>query len=446
MATTMDTQRLIEKDLRHLWHPTSQMKDYEAFPPLPIKQAKGSCFELYDGTKILDGISSWWCKSLGHGHPRLQEALTRQMRRFEHVILANTTNSVIVELSEKLASLTPHLKKAFYASDGACAIEIAIKMSLASRHRTGQTERNQIMSLKNGYHGETALTLSLSDVDAFKKEYMPILIKTELIQSIPYTTSTKHPVWADCEAQWQIVEAQLNQKKETLSAIVFEPIVQGAGGMQIYSKDFLSRLRRWATANDVHLIADEIMTGLGRTGLPLACQHAEIEPDFLCLAKNLTAGWLPMSVVLTADAIYDLFYDDYETGKAFLHSHTHSGNALAAAVALECFKIMAEEGIYEGLPALESSLFAGLQAVQDQTGKLKNLRGIGGIVAADLDLPDSEANGRWGYKICREAVKRGVLLRPIGNALYWLPPLNIKQTDIDKLTDVTTQAIEVAFA
>jgi adenosylmethionine-8-amino-7-oxononanoate aminotransferase len=316
-------------------------------------------------------------------------------------------------------------------------------MSLASRRRLGQGERTQVMALKKGYHGETMLTLALSDIDAFKKEYAPLLPAVELIDAIPYVNSSQAPGWIDCSTQWTVIEKQLDAQKEHLSAIVFEPIVQGAGGMLLYSKDFLFRLRAWATANDVHLIADEIMTGFGRTGLPLACMHAGIEPDFLCLAKNLTAGWLPMSAVLTTDTIYDLFYDEPETGKAFLHSHTHSGNALAAAVALACFDVMAEEGIYARLPELAQRLHAGMTYVQSTTQQLKNIRSIGGIVAAEINTNKQPG---LAQAITQEALRLGVLLRPIGNTLYWLPPLNISWKEINQLTEITTQAIQQAVA
>jgi adenosylmethionine-8-amino-7-oxononanoate aminotransferase len=414
------------------------MKDYETFKPPVIEKAKGSYLYTNAGQKIIDAISSWWCKTLGHNHPKLNKALIKQTKRFEHVILANTTNETIVQLAEELSKLTKSLNKIMFASDGSCAMEIAMKMSLHAHQITGELNRTKFACLKNGYHGETCLTMAVSDCELYKKPYQSILPHTYVISSLPYTNSKHTPLWKNCEQHWQKIEIQLNKYKDQLTAITFEPILQGAGGMLIYSADFLCRLRKWTEANNIHLIADEIMTGFGRTGLPLACQHAKIEPDFLCLAKGLTAGYLPMSVVLTNQKIYDYFYDDYETGKAFLHSHTHSGNALAAAVALETLKVIQQEHIYAQVQIMEPILYQYMQEVAAQTKKLKNIRYIGAVVAADL-ITDKD---RMGYQIFQQAIKLGALLRPIGNTIYWLPPLNIKTKDLRKLRDITIKAID----
>jgi len=236
---------LIEADLQHIWHPSSQMKDYESFPPLVLRSAQGVYLELEDGTKVLDAIASWWCKSLGHGHPRLKAALSRQMERFEHVILANTTHETIVKLSQKLASLTRTLDKVFYASDGASAIEIALKMSIHSQRLQDRPERTHFMALENAYHGETIMTLALSDIASFREGYTALLPKhTSFIRGIPYVTSTKDPAWHDCSAYWPYIEQQLTARASVLSAIIIEPVVQGAGGMRLYSKDFIKRLRQ----------------------------------------------------------------------------------------------------------------------------------------------------------------------------------------------------------
>jgi len=432
---------LIERDLKTLWHPCSQMKDYEQFPPLEIIKASGPYLTTKNGDQIIDAISSWWCKSLGHNHPRLKKALSTQMEKFEHVILANTTNETIVALSEKLVQLTNSLNKVFYASDGSSAIEIAMKMSLSSRKNQGDHKRQNFIALENSYHGETLFTLAVSDVDLYKNPYESLLPPVKFIKNIPYVNSTSDPLWQDCSSIWQSIELQLNQHAETTTAIIFEPILQGAGGMKIYSQDFLKRLSLWAKNNHVHLIADEIMTGIGRTGKPLACQHAGIEPDFICLSKGLTSGWLPLSAVITSQEIYDIFYDDYDSGKAFMHSHTYSGNALAAAVALECLNVMEEENIYAKACDMEEDLLLSMQAVANETGKLKNIRAIGAMVAADL-IVDEKKNPRAGYNIYQKAVSLGALLRPLGNTLYWLPPLNTSRDTLSDLKSITQEAIQ----
>jgi adenosylmethionine-8-amino-7-oxononanoate aminotransferase len=433
----MNTETLIEKDLSHVWHPCSQMKDYETFKPLVIDKAQGSYIHTHDGRKIIDAISSWWCKSLGHNHPRLKQAILRQLDKFEHVILANTTNEIITQLSEKLASLTQNLSKVFYAGDGSCAVEIAMKMSLHANQLLGNPSRNRFIALSNGYHGETIATLSVSDLGLYKKPYEPLCFDCYFVDDIPYVLGKDDPLWNDCSDYWPGIEKQLEPFINTATALIVEPIVQGAGGMLIYSQDFLKRLRQWCSANNVHLIADEIMTGIGRTGLPLACKHAGIEADFVCISKGLTSGWLPFSCVLTSNTIYNLFYDDYETGRSFLHSHTYTGNALAASVALETLQVMENQNIYSTVIANEKLLLDLMKSVAHTTGKLTNIRHIGAIVAADIttELP------RVGYAIFQEAVKLGALLRPLGNTLYWSAPLNTSEKTLYELANITTQAI-----
>ena len=439
------TKNIIQRDLKHIWHPCSQMKDFENFKPLVVKSARGAYIKLDDGSKIIDAVSSWWCKNLGHGHPRLKTALLKQANKFEHVIFSNTTNKTIVELSEKLVAMTKSLDKVFYASDGSSAIDAAIKMSLHARINAGERRRTQIMALCNSYHGETGLALSATNIELYRSPYQQILTPFIFLQNIPYVSSKCDPYWQDCSKYWPTILAQLNLHKDTLTAIIVEPVVQGAGGMLIYSKDFLNRLRAWTKIHHIHLIADEIMTGFGRTGLPFAFQHANIEPDFLCLAKGLTSGWLPMSTVLTTNEIYDIFYDDFSKGKTFLHSHTHSGNALAAAVALETIKVLEEEKIYKRVNKIEVLLRELMQDVSDQTKKLANIRYIGAIVAADLVLDKKQKTKRYGYKIFQVATKFGIFMRPLGNTIYWMPPLNIRKSTLLQLREATIKTINFVF-
>ncbi|OJA00354.1 adenosylmethionine--8-amino-7-oxononanoate transaminase [Rickettsiella grylli] len=436
---------LINRDLQCIWHPCSQMKDYEAFPPLIIKKAYGSYIELKEGRKIIDAISSWWCKSLGHNHPRLKSALKAQCDDFEHVIFANSTYEIIIQLSEKLSQICRGLNKVFYASEGSSAVEIALKMSLHAQRLCGQTQRIQFTALQNGYHGETFMALGLSDLGLYRSAYEAHLIQPKFIQNLPYVHSTTDPLWRDCSSVWPSIEEQLEKQAKNLAAIIVEPIVQGAGGMKIYSQDFLYRLRKWTKAHGIYLIADEIMTGLGRTGRILACEYAKIKPDFICLSKGLTSGWLPMSVVLTHDRIYNLFYDDYNTGKSFLHSHTFSGNALAAAIALECFAILEDEKIIKQVNEKEIILRKFMEEVNQKTHRLVNIRGIGAIVAADLALKENEKNQRIGYRIFQHALDLGAWLRPLGNTIYWLPPLNITLSTLEELRDITTLSIKRVF-
>jgi adenosylmethionine-8-amino-7-oxononanoate aminotransferase len=436
----MKMTNLINRDLQNIWHPCSQMKDYEVFKPLEIIRAKGSYLHLKDGSHVIDAISSWWCKTLGHNHPRLKQALMLQLEKFEHVILANTTNETIVKLSQRLTKLTKTLDKVFYASDGSCAVEIAMKMSLHSRVIQGDHKRNSFVALENGYHGETLGALSVSDVGMYRKPYHSALFETYFLSPLPYVSSVQDPLWENCDEYWEKIVKNLTARCEDITAIIVEPIVQGAGGMKIYSQDFLKRLRTWTQQHGIHLIADEIMTGIGRTGKMLACNYANIEPDFLCLAKGLTSGWLPLSAVLTTQSIYELFYDDYATGKSFLHSHTHSGNALAASVALEVLNIMEEETISSKVESISTLMRTYMLEIAEESKRLTNVRSIGAIVAADLIC--GQIDHRCGFELYRKATELGALLRPLGNTIYWMPPLNIDLVTLDKLHKITAQAIQ----
>lgn len=421
---------LIERDLNTVWHPCAQMKDYQDFKPLPVRSARGVYVELEDGRRLIDAYSSWWCKNLGHGHPRLMAALSQQAQRFEHVGLAHTTSKLLTEFSEKLTGLTSTLNKVMFASDGSCAIEIALKLSLHSRQVTNQPDKTKIIALENGYHGETLWAMAVTDLGIYRDPYASVLPQTEFLRGIPYVNSIHDPLWRDCSSVWPALEAQLNQYAATATAIIVEPILQAAVGMRLYSADFLQRLRQWSFAHDVHLIADEVMTGLGRVGKPFACDYAGIEPDIMCLGKGLTAGVLPLSATLMTNQLYDLFYHDYKQGKNFLHSHTHTGNALALAVALECLQVLEEEGIYQQALDLQQKMRACFP--------LSNQRGIAGVIAADLMVDPDE---RIGFKCYQKAAQLGALLRPLGNTIYWCPPLNISEQELYQLADITKAVV-----
>lgn len=435
------------RDLAHIWHPCSQMKDYVEFPPLHILRAEGPYLYTSNGKRLIDAISSWWCKSLGHGHPRIAKAVKKQISKFEHVIMANTCSDVLVELSEKLTSISPSLSKVFYADNGSTAVEIAIKMSIQYHLQTGTPQKCKFLALKNGYHGETVLTLAAGDCGLYSAPYSKLMPKILKINDIPYVSGVDDPLWNDMTSkQWKLIEKQLNSHKDSLSGIIFEPILQGAGGMKVFSADLLKRLRKWSNKNGVHLIADEILTGFGRTGKMLACQHADIVPDFVCLSKGLTAGWGPMAAVLTTNAVFDAFYDDYSTGKAFMHSNTYCGYPIAAAAALEAFKIYKAEKTFTRVEEKSCELRKRMEKIADSTGAVANIRNIGFMVAGDIVDPNTglpfPKEKRTGYKCFREAVELGALLRPLGDTLYFLPPLNTPDKVLDELADIAGKAIK----
>lgn len=436
---TMQVQDILQLDKDHCWHPCTQMKDHEKFSPLVVDRTEGSHIYLSDGTCVIDAISSWWCKSLGHSHPYLKQALLTQLDKFEHVIFANTTHETIAKLSARLAQLIPTLDKVFYAGDGSCAVEIALKMSLHYQALVGQTQRTKFVALRNGYHGETSAALSVSDVGCYRSPYQALLFDPVLIDP-PYVSGTTDPLWNDTYSHWETVKETLDKEADNISAIIVEPILQGAGGMNIYSQDFLARLSTYAKQKGIHLIADEIMTGCGRTGKMLACEHAGITPDFVCLSKGLTSGYMPFSTVLTTTPVYQAFYDDYAAGKSFLHSHTYSGHALGASIALATLEVLEAEQLCARAVEMYAQMHQYICAIAEETELLTNIRGIGALVAADLigdHLPK-----RVGYLLSREAEKKGVLLRCLGDTLYWCPPLNMPKNVLDDMASITGDVLK----
>lgn len=430
---------LIQRDLSHIWHPCAQMKDFESLPLLIVHEAQGSYIHTNHGC-LIDGISSWWCKSLGHRHPAIINALKEQLDCFEHVMAANTTHPPLVQLGEKLTKITKK-QHVFFASDGSSAVEIALKLALHAKQRLGQSERKQFIALKNSYHGETLATLSISDLGIFKEPYQGLGVDCFFID-VPYVANELDPLWQNCESFWQEQLIFLNSIKDNVCALVIEPLLQGSAGMRPYSADYLKRLAAWAKSNDIYLIADEIMTGLGRTGAWLALDKSEVEADLVCLSKGLTAGALPLSTVSIDKAIFDLFYDNYENNNSFLHSHTHSANALAVSAALAAISVIEKEDLNLQARLIGQEMHTLMQEISVKTNALTNIRTLGAVVAADL-CPIG--NKRTGALFSVEALKRGAFLRPIGNTLYWLPPLNTDSQTLVKLAEITLNSIKAIY-
>jgi adenosylmethionine-8-amino-7-oxononanoate aminotransferase len=462
------SNELARRDLEVFWHPCSQMRDYRAFPPLAIAGAEGARLRLADGREIFDAISSWWCKALGHRHPRLMAALRAQTESFEHVITANTTSAPLVRLCERLLAvangLPPaawgpaapsgraagHFGKVFLADNGSTAVEIAMKMALQAQAQRGQPQRTRFAALENGYHGETAATLSVGDLDLYGGPYRPICFPVHRLRGLPYRAGAGDPRWMDASDAWPAIARTLDQAADTLAAIVYEPVLQAAGGMQLYSPDLLPRLRAWADARGVFLIADEIASGMGRLGAMLASHLAPgALPDFAVVSKGLTAGVLPLSAVVTTDAIYQLFDADYAEGRAFLHSNTFTGNALAVAVANAVLDTFADEEILPHVARTAVHLRAALESVAATRPYLRNLRACGMVAAVDIRTPAGGPRDpalRTGYAVYREAVRRGALLRPLGDTMYLFPPLTITPAEIDAIADILAASLDAVVA
>ncbi|MER2047199.1 MAG: adenosylmethionine--8-amino-7-oxononanoate transaminase [Solibacillus sp.] len=449
---TRQISELQAKDLQHVWHPCSQMKDYEQFPPIVIKRGEGVW--LYDerDNRYLDAVSSWWVNLFGHANPRISKALSEQAFTLEHTIFANFTHEPAVKLAEKLVELTPvNLNKVFFADNGSSAIEVALKMSFQYHMQSGKKSKTRFLALTDAYHGETLGALSVGGVDLYNEVYQPLLLDTVRAQGPDCFRCPFNDRPESCQVQCiRYVEEQLVNHHNEIAAVIIEPLIQAAAGMKMYPPGYLKRLRELCTVYDVHLIADEIAVGFGRTGTLFACEQADISPDFMCLSKGLTGGYLPLSAVLTTDKVYEAFYDDYGTMKAFLHSHSYTGNTLACRVALEVLAIFEEENYLaiirskgERMRKLALEAFSAFHSVGEyrQTGLVGAIELVKNRDTKE-PLPGEE---RIGYQIYKRALTKGLLIRPLGNILYFMPPYIISDEEMEFMITTTKETIEQFF-
>ena len=439
---TLGNEAWLRRSLAAVWHPCTQMKQHEWLPLTPIARGEGVWLYDFDGRRYLDAISSWWVNLFGHGHPHINARIKSQLDRLEHVMLAGFTHAPVVELSERLAALAPgHLGHCFYASDGASATEVALKMSFHYWRNTGERQRTRFLSLEHSYHGETLGALSVTDVALFRDTYAPLLRTPDLVPSPDWrlapegTSSLDHAL--DCAAA---LERRLQQQHRETAALILEPLVQCAAGMGMYHPEYLRQARVLCDRYRVHLIADEIAVGFGRTGTMFACEQAGIVPDFLCLSKGITGGYLPLSVVLTTSEVYEAFYaDDIKVG--FLHSHSYTGNPLACSAALATLELFERGGVIAANQARAQTL-ARLTAPLADHPKVKHFRHAGMIWAFDVATEDPAFSRRF----FTEALKRELLLRPIGTTVYFMPPYVIDDAELALLSERTLEAIEAATA
>ena len=429
----MKNEELKNRDLKVLWHPCTQMKDHEVLPLTPIKKAYGVYLEDFEGNKYIDAVSSWWVNLFGHTNKYINDKIKEQLDTLEHVILAGFTHEQVVTLSERLVKLSPNkLEKCFYADNGSSAVEVALKMSYHANLNDGKN-KPLFVSLTNSYHGETIGALSVGDVELYKETYKPLLIQ-----------SIQTPVPQDMSIEAAQIAAKkfeelCEQRADEISAIIVEPLIQGAGYMHMYHPEFLVLIRDICNRYDVHLIADEVMVGFGRTGEMFACEVAGISPDFMVLSKGLTGGYLPLSVVLTSNEIYMKFYCDYNEYKAFLHSHSYTGNALACAAANATLDIFENENIIEKNRVLAQQMSQRLREFES----LKNVASVRqtGMVCV-IELKGYTAQERIGLKVYEYGLENGVLLRPLGHIVYFMPPYILTKEECDKMFDVAYEAIK----
>lgn len=446
----MTASELLQRDLTVLWHPCTQMKDHEALPLISIKRGQGVWLEDYDGKRYLDAISSWWVNLFGHCNPRINTALRDQLEQLEHVLLAGFTHEPAVQLAERLIKLAPPgLVRCFYADNGSSAVEVALKMSYHYWRNQGRPHKTKFITLTNSYHGETLGALAVGNVALYKDTYAPLLMDVISVPSPDCYLRAQGVTCADHSAfMFKHMEDTLARHAHETCAVIVEPLVQCAGRMRMYDPVYLSLLRKACDHYGVHLIADEVAVGFGRTGTLFACEAAAITPDFLCVAKGLTGGYLPLSAVLTTAQVYQAFYDDYATQRGFLHSHSYTGNPLACRAALATLDIFATEPVLENNRKLADCMAHAVRRFSDHP-HIAEVRQRGMIVA--LELVQNKAartpypwQQRRGLRACQHALQKGVLLRPLGDVIYFMPPYVITPEEITYMVNAAWEGINAA--
>ncbi|MGL5631211.1 MAG: adenosylmethionine--8-amino-7-oxononanoate transaminase [Azovibrio sp.] len=433
----------LNRSLAAVWHPCTQMQHHTndgpmSLPLIPIAHGKGAWLHDFEGNRYLDGISSWWTNLFGHANPRINAALKDQLEKLEHVMLAGFTHQPVIELSERLHALTGKaLGHAFYASDGASATEIALKMSFHTWQNMGVSGKDQFICLEGSYHGETVGALAVTDVALFKAAYAPLVRQASTVMSPDYRQALPGETPVDVARRAATaLEEKLAREGKNIAALIVEPLVQGASGMSMSNPEYLRLAHQICDRYQVHLICDEIAVGCGRTGTFFAHEQAGIRPDLLCLSKGISGGYLPLSIVLSTDTIYNAFYSD-ATARGFLHSHSYTGNPLACRAALATLDIFEEDQVLANNLIRAKKLGAALAPLAAHP-KVRHLRQQGMIMAFDVDSQDPA----FSRKFYRAALSREVLVRPLGNTVYLMPPYIISDEEISFLGKAVLEALE----
>ena len=439
-----------QRDLATLWHPCTQMKDHEWLPLVPIRRGQGVWLEDFDGNRYIDAISSWWVNLFGHANPHIAARIGAQACQLEHVIMAGFTHEPAVELAERLVALAPPgLARVFYADSGSAAVEIALKMSFHYWLNNDQPNKTRFVCLSGSYHGETLGALAVGDVGLYRDTYEPLLLKPVVIDSPDCFEREPGSSWAEhSERQFAAMEQVLAERHSEIAAVIIEPLVQCAGGMRMYHPIYLEKLREACDHYQVHLIADEIAVGFGRTGTLFACEQAAISPDFMCLSKGLTGGFLPLSAVLTREHIYQAFYHDYQHLKAFMHSHSYTGNALCCTAALATLELFEQDDVLAANRQRARTMREAVTELDDHR-HVAEIRQHGMILAMEM----VDASGKpypWqqrrGLRVYQHGLSRQALLRPLGNVVYFMPPYVIDDDEIQHLAQVAIEGIHLATA
>lgn len=429
---------IVGRSLAAVWHPCTQMKAHERFPLVPIARAEGAWLEDFEGRRYLDGVSSWWVNLFGHGHPAINAAIMDQLSRLEHVMLAGFTHEPAIELAERLSRIAPgRLGHAFFASDGASATEIALKMAFHYWSNRGRPQKNRYVALEGGYHGETVGALGVTDVALFRDAYGPLL-RSAIVAPFPAPHPDDHHYAGihGARAAADALERILEHGHGEIAAMIVEPLVQGASGMRFYHPEYLRRARELCTRYEVLLIADEIMTGFGRTGTMFACEQARVEPDLMCLSKGITGGYLPLSCVLSTDEVYGAFYDE-QLARGFLHSHSYTGNPLACRAACAVLELFAREDVVAANERKAARFFE-IASPLAHDKRLRDFRHLGMIWAFEARSEDP-AFAQQAFEL---ALGQGVLLRPIGRTVYFMPPYVIAEEEFARLVGAASAILD----
>ncbi|MCR8845220.1 adenosylmethionine--8-amino-7-oxononanoate transaminase [Paenibacillus sp. SC116] len=454
-------QELLSKDKQYVWHPFTQMKDYEHRDHLLIERAEGIFLIDADGRRYYDTVSSWWCNVHGHGHPRIKAAIQRQLDAFDHIMFSGLTHAPGIELAEKLVEITPEgLDKVFYSDNGSTAVEVALKMSFQYWQQIGKTSKTKFVYLDGSYHGDTLGAVSVGGVELYHALFKPLLFHAHRVPAADLRQARGAGVMDESEAaaarlesEREVAESALAAVRElferegdTIAGIVVEPMLMGAGGMIMTPAAYMQGLRELCTQHNVHLIADEVATGFGRTGKMFACEHAGVSPDIMCLSKGLTAGVMPLAVTLCTDEIYAAFYDDYHTQKTFFHGHSFTGNPVACAVAIESLRLFEEEQVLERAQASAVALAAALRdSGLTELPHVADVRQLGLVAAFDL-YADAERREpfhpeqRIGAAIYQAGFEEGLILRPLGDTLYFWLPLCVTPEEV---RDIVARTVRV---
>lgn len=431
----MKNAQLIKRSLASVWHPCTQMKHHAISPIIPIKKGRGSWLIDFNDKKYLDITSSWWVNLFGHNNSVIKGFIKKQIDQLEHSMIAGLTHEPVIKLSEKLNHMTG-LGHCFYGSDGANAIEIALKMSFHYWRQNGQFKKNKFVYLKNSYHGETLGALSVTDIKLFKQHYSHLMKSHIQVDSPDWRLGKNNESSKDIAIKKILALKDIFEKKHSsIACIIIEPLVQCAAGMGMYDPEYITQLRKLCDQYQIHLIADEIAVGFGRTGKMFAHNHAKVKPDFLCLSKGITGGYLPLSVSLTTKNIYNAFYDD-DVKKGFLHSHSYTGNPLACSAALGVLSIFETRDILAENRIKAEKINLLIENYKNLP--IQNLRNIGMIWAFELD---KKINIK---KVVEYCINHGLLLRPIKNTIYFMPPYSLTDREIKFMINVTETGIKKA--